>query len=323
MKAWKAIFLVVIGFLLLWMGLMLLASFKFSYLDIKSILPQSILLIPEFIWYVLGVVLILVGFYTLRFGRKILNAPLRIDEFCDEKPFTLFLRPFDLDKDDELVEVDNAFSFAGLEVIKTIENQIFSVMKKFGNCISLSNPKTFYQTTGAKRIGVNDSEWQAVVINLLEKCHTVVITMGATNHMMWEINMTLSLKDKSQVLFVNSGYKEAIEDRIKFFKDFKSLLNEFSVNLLFDENEIAAIEDTALYGLDEENGLFPIRANFVPRFSEAMVNQEVRADTLYFLELTGRMKKSKAKQLFEWFVLLFFFLLTLGFFYLIYMALTL
>ena len=323
MKKIKGVGLIIAGFISMWLGTMIFASMRSSFLDLDTILPESLLLIPEFIWYLIAGILVVGGFYCLTFGRKFLNHPRTLNDLNEDQPFTLFLRPFDLDQDDELVDLGSSFNYVGFSVSKTIEIQIQAAMKKFGDFVSLSNPKIFLQTPGAKRFEVSDSDWQEVVVNLLSKCHTVVITLGATKHMMWEIKMAIFTKNQEDILFVHEDYKSKKDDRLSFFKELATLFKEYEVPITIDPNDIAEFEDNALYGLGNENNLFPIKASFVQRFSQAIVNQEVYVDTLVYAQRKGLMKRTKLHVIWEWFVFVFFIVLTLVFFYAAYIALTL
>lgn len=108
----------------------------------------------------------------------------------------LYLRSFD---DDGTVDLTN-ISFS-LGVQKTIEMRIAQVFSDFGPVISIGRPGEPLPELGTNRFYVSDEEWQSAVLHFLERSSVVIVFVGSSAGVAWEIREALARVPLEKLLF--------------------------------------------------------------------------------------------------------------------------
>ena len=117
----------------------------------------------------------------------------------DRRPPILYLRSFD---DDELADLTDLADSSGLlPVISTYEQRLKKALVKIGPMISIGRPGEALPQLGSSRFYVSDAEWRVAIQHFLERAVAVVIMMGPTEGLMWEIETALRRTAPDRLLF--------------------------------------------------------------------------------------------------------------------------
>ena len=108
-----------------------------------------------------------------------------------DKPPVLYLRPFDKDK----VTATLAGAF-------TEEESLTQLLSYFGPVIAIGRPGEKLPEVGARRLYVNDTEWQSTVEGLMKRARLVVIRTGRSGGLRWEFRKCFELLSPEQLLLV-------------------------------------------------------------------------------------------------------------------------
>ena len=89
---------------------------------------------------------------------------------------------------------------------------------KIGPVVCLGRPGETLSEAGAGRLYVDDEYWQEAIIHFLEKSSVVIIVVGSTDGLRWEIETALSTTRLSKILFffpyvADSNVQESISKR--------------------------------------------------------------------------------------------------------------
>ena len=84
----------------------------------------------------------------------------------------------------------------------TEEEQIVGILNTIGPVISLDNPVTEVAAPGAKRISVGDLEWKIRVFGLMQKARLVVIRLGDSPSLHWEIAQARRILQPEKLLLI-------------------------------------------------------------------------------------------------------------------------
>ncbi len=109
----------------------------------------------------------------------------------------LYLRSFD---DDGTLDLTKS-SFS-LGTRKTIEMRIAQVFSNFGPVISIGRPGEPLPELGSNRFYVSDEEWQSAVLHFLERSAVVIVLVGSSAGVAWEIREALTRVPLENLLFV-------------------------------------------------------------------------------------------------------------------------
>ncbi len=159
----------------------------------------------EYPWWCAGGILgTIIGFvmagtslHMIREGRGFfsLSAPELIGK--DTRAPVLILRPFD--EDIELVDrnlpygLNKAFGRSDEEILAR-------VFAKIGPVIAIGDPKEQVPTLGAARLYLSDERWRAAAHELIERAQLVVITLGVSDGVSWELQEIARRVDPERVL---------------------------------------------------------------------------------------------------------------------------
>lgn len=130
----------------------------------------------------------------------------------DKRDPIIYLRSFSVDNSDEPL----AFVAAALRPLwrfVTIEESLALIFQKVGPMVAVGCPGELIQPQGIPRL-YSSSEWQPFVKNLMRSSALILIRIGNTNGLWWEISEAIQLADPKRLLLacISTGdvreYKE-------------------------------------------------------------------------------------------------------------------
>ncbi len=134
--------------------------------------------------------------------RRSRTSAAQLIQASKAKPI-LFLRTFD--EDDLWVRASNLFDrlvFAHRKKRARIEEIIADEAFPYGPVIALSNPKLGLQPLGAARQNVSDDHWQQYVAENIGASQAVILCLGKTENVRWEIERILALRAVEKLIVV-------------------------------------------------------------------------------------------------------------------------
>lgn len=165
---------------------------------------------------------LILAFKLWTFGRQ-LSSKLAGDILrLDKRPPVLYLRPFN---------VDNAAAPAN-----SPEEGLLTVLRGIGPVVSIGIPGERFQTPGTARLYVRDDEWQSAVISIMDHSAAVVLVMGSSTGIEWELRTILTNYDLRRVLLVflvtNSVCVEPLKNQLAEF--FQSVPKDLASQMVED-----------------------------------------------------------------------------------------
>ena len=146
----------------------------------------------------LGCLLTVAGGYMFYRGRQYAAAQVPTEAIVsDGKPDVLYLRSFKVDPS----AAGQAFSGGGLTEL-TEEEQLTEVLKPFGDPVALGRPGESLPTPGAAKLYVSHEEWQPEVIRQMKTAKLVVIWVGNTPGVLWEMRKAREILRPCQLLLL-------------------------------------------------------------------------------------------------------------------------
>lgn len=149
--------------------------------------PTEPQLLPALLWWVCALtasgLLGVLGFRLHRQGRRVAaraaSAPVQSGE-----PIVLYLRPFGADA--HLAGMDSTGTMYGVVgSYLTYEEQLQNAFRTVGPMLAISRPNEELPPTGAYRTVA--AQWQQTVIELLGRAALVIVTLGRSQGIRWEI----------------------------------------------------------------------------------------------------------------------------------------
>jgi len=109
---------------------------------------------------------------------------------------TVYLRPFEVD------------SGGRPGILPTMHEQdLAHVMRKRGPFVAIGNPREHRVAIGAERIYFDDEVWKDAAEVLIREAHRVILAVGDTPHLVWEVRQALKRRDpRSLLLFLPPIY---------------------------------------------------------------------------------------------------------------------
>jgi hypothetical protein len=124
-------------------------------------------------------------------GRRLRSArAVSLD--ARRKP-VLLLRSFG---DDELLDPRPLDFFQ-----RRYEETLASTLQELGPVLCIGRPNDSLGFGGAARLYVSDEHWQKAVCHLMERAVAVVIVVGRTEGLWWEIDTAIATVDRARLLF--------------------------------------------------------------------------------------------------------------------------
>ena len=147
-------------------------------------------------------VLVLVLWRLWSFSRRHLAPSADEAQRADPRPPILYLRSF---VDDETAVVDDGGfklwgRFLSLLGVPNPEQEMAIVLKQAGPVVAIGRPGEKLPQLGAARLYVSNDRWQAEVLDLMSRARLVVIRIGATPGVRWEIDQALDRVPRDRIV---------------------------------------------------------------------------------------------------------------------------
>lgn len=91
------------------------------------------------------------------------------------------------------------FLRAGLP-FRTVEQEVVEQCATSGRVLALGRPDDVLPPLGAERVYVDDSQWQATVLEYMKHAATVVIRAGDTENLSWELEHACRVVDPQHLI---------------------------------------------------------------------------------------------------------------------------
>ena len=124
-------------------------------------------------------------------GRRLRYA--RVVSLDARKKPVLLLRSFG---DDELLD-PKPFDFFQ----RRYEETLARTLRRLGPVVCIGRPNDSLGFGGAARLYVSDEHWRKAVCHLLERAAAVVVVVGRTEGLWWEIDTAIATVDRARLLF--------------------------------------------------------------------------------------------------------------------------
>lgn len=140
-----------------------------------------------------------VGMY--HYGKRLTASTGQEVLSRDTRPPVLYLRSF---IDDEMTSTDMTGMLPAFipHFDKTEEEVLADVLSKIGPCIAIGKPGEKLPKLGMARMYIDDQEWQTTVQDLMSRARIVVIRVGHTNNIWWEIETAVKYVKPERILFL-------------------------------------------------------------------------------------------------------------------------
>jgi hypothetical protein len=164
----------------------------------------------EFLVFVMACAAMPSGGVIAYYGRQLAARTARDAIAEDARPPIVYLRSF---KDD-----NNRTFFLGLiwtlsvvaessDLFETHEEILAKVFSKYGPLVAIGRPGESLPTLGAARMYVSHEEWHGIALNLIRSAVMVIVRLGRTEGVWWEVTTALSFVRKKRLLFeLSSGW---------------------------------------------------------------------------------------------------------------------
>lgn len=152
----------------------------------------------------------LVGVVLFASGRQMRALPAAELLRRDPRPPVLFLRSFD---DDDLIDPTPRMVPMGDWFPRRYEESLAKALRAVGPMIAIGRPGEKLALLGAGRVFVPDHAWQAAVEHLSATAAAVVLMVGRSKGVWWEIESSLRLVPLQRLLFFFPYVEEAARRR--------------------------------------------------------------------------------------------------------------
>jgi hypothetical protein len=140
----------------------------------------------------------------------------------DSRPPVLYLRSFDADTDLELLDMP---ARGGSLREQRIEERDTTALRRLGVVLALSRPGKRLPPLGATRVTFNDSEWRYEVQKLMEKCCLIVVQVGFSNGLLWEMNQAFKSQPFRPILICVSSHADSVINRQQQYERFRRVMS--------------------------------------------------------------------------------------------------
>ena len=151
--------------------------------------------------WIVWLVLFVVGIFTSRFyaaekKRNIaLATPPAEDVVDQDRPFMVYLRSFN---DEQQIQKRYRNTWP------TEEEQVAWAFKPYGTLIAISDPASKLPTPGAAYLNASNDTWEDKVKELVAKALFVVVRLGDSPGVLWELNLVIRQLPPSRVLLLSA-----------------------------------------------------------------------------------------------------------------------
>jgi hypothetical protein len=159
---------------------------------------------------ILGLPVLVAGATLLRRAEQMMQTTVTEARSDDPRPPILFLRSF-LDDDTQLPEPDVGLYGEKEPRRVGFEISIADQLRRFGPLIAIGKPGEGLSRLGASRQYFSDDEWQAAIHRWMDESRLVVVMVGLTRGVTWEIAQLLARGHMGKVIFVFPPRGEAYD----------------------------------------------------------------------------------------------------------------
>lgn len=143
-----------------------------------------------------GAVLIL----ARRLRQSRLNQITGIPDVSNGGTHVLYLRSFKEDRYFNWLQTIHSI-LGGIPVYKSPEEHAAEILEELGTVIAIGRPGESLPPVGASRIYVIDGDWKSEIVRLLNDAKIVVIRLGSTEGLKWEILQLFDIVAPEKILF--------------------------------------------------------------------------------------------------------------------------
>jgi DNA-binding transcriptional regulator YhcF (GntR family) len=167
-----------------------------------------LVLISGFALYEIGHLAVSVGRRRVDVrGRQHLSPILSSPDQLAGKPFVLYLRSFSNDSDMRRIEWIGIGDEKDLLINlrhswRTDEEQLVAALQPVGQVVALGHPGEQLPMAGARRLYCTQEAWQDTVVYLMERARLVVLWVGTSSGLMWELSQALFRMPPTRVVLI-------------------------------------------------------------------------------------------------------------------------
>lgn len=179
------------------------------------------------LWKFLAWELLFISLYLIFFGKRLLTVTTRNMFNENFKQPILYLRPF---------YIDNYYTrsittlFIPIPII-TEEMVFVKILQDKGAVIAIGKPGEKYSSLGASRLYVSHEHWHENVLELIEKSQFIMLVVGYTEGVIWELNTILQKIPPKKLLLYFPLNKYSLKDREKYWNLFIDAYKKFASNI--------------------------------------------------------------------------------------------
>lgn len=179
---------------------------------------------------ILSFVVLVIGFSSLSVSAPLLSQARTVDFFSERSTSAapvVFLRSF---CDDEIGLGLMGFKLLdGRIYLRSFEQMISDLFAVVGPLVAIDNPGEELPEQGAQRLCANKFDWQERIEALMESARFVVIMVGGTPGLAWEIQTVMQGPHLEKTILVFPPFqRKELADRWAFFLDLQSQIRVVS-----------------------------------------------------------------------------------------------
>jgi hypothetical protein len=229
------------------------------------LLPVSYFIEPQiFHFYILTIPVVVPGLLALPFGAHVViyGRRMRVKSALtvlsnDRRPHVLYLRSFD---DDDLPDPTfrSPFHLQNLPnpfIPKRYEERLAPTLRRIGPVVSIGRPGERRSELGTARVYVNDDEWQTAIRYFAQNAGAVLIVIGRTHSLWWEIDFALANVQPERLLFF-FPYADKPSERRKFWRKYYEIIPSVIPSSISERMETERQERYQLFRKRAEQDVF-------------------------------------------------------------------
>jgi hypothetical protein len=152
----------------------------------------SIALVPQ---YAILAFLVFIVIVPVNLSKQIANKLYKRPVVEDTRDPILYLRSFSDDDKLNLLDI-----FISVGAFETSEQMLCKLASKLGPVIAIGRPHEVLPALGARRFYISDEEWRHEISYLLQIARIIIVRIGYTSGLEWEIEAIARLCDPQRVI---------------------------------------------------------------------------------------------------------------------------
>jgi TM2 domain-containing membrane protein YozV len=205
------------GWLRLLAGANLLAlTFALANLSESKAVTAFVRSLSDLVVAPFWICVLLVFFVAFRQGIRQIHRGLAMGAvgahaamLMDKRAPVVYIRSFMLDG-----------QLPGLYGAFTVEQELCTLMARFGPVVAIGKPGEPFPELGAARVYTSDDEWQTTIVDYFNRAGHVLVQVGPTANLWWEIDQARECVPLDRLLIVllgqqadTAGFTDALESR--------------------------------------------------------------------------------------------------------------